>query len=360
VENGSPSQFPVYHIFSQGSRPHGGFVEPSETAPGIIDRSGMADGPGDGIMTTFGAVGRSSILFCTCAHYEIIPPAAKERILTALSQTGQEIEAVGDLCGLAAHRDPRLQRWAAAPQLVVVACFPRAVRWLFHAAGATLSQEKVRCLNMRTQTPEEIIASIADCGLGIADSSSGANPQSAIRNPHSDWVPWFPVIDYDRCKNCKQCLNFCLFGVYQLSQEGKVQVRNPAGCKTNCPACARMCPQKAIIFPKYGEAPINGDEVPAAAGPCAGPDAGQPGDLYERIRRRESGRKRFATQTPEASPARSCPTLEGLRRELGIPDEVLTSLSPAELERVMARKNPPPSSSDAGSADGGKDKERHG
>jgi len=272
-----------------------------------------------------------------------------------LSDAGQEIEAVSDLCGLAAQRDSRLQHWAAAPGLVVVACFPRAVRWLFHAAGATPSQERVRFFNMRTQTPKEIVSSIADCGLRIADSGCGVNLQSEIRNPQSDWVPWFPVIDYDRCKNCKQCLNFCLFGVYQLSEEGKVQVRNPAGCKTNCPACARMCPQKAIIFPKYSEAPINGDKVPAGAGPCAGPDAGQAGDIYDRIRRRESGRKRFSTQTQEASPTRSCPTLEGLRRELGIPDEVLTSLSPAEVERIRARKNPPQSSSGAG-----KDEERHG
>ncbi|HRQ88427.1 MAG TPA: ferredoxin family protein, partial [Bacteroidia bacterium] len=28
------------------------------------------------------------------------------------------------------------------------------------------------------------------------------------------WKPWFPVIDYDRCTNCMQCLSFCLFDVY--------------------------------------------------------------------------------------------------------------------------------------------------
>ena len=31
---------------------------------------------------------------------------------------------------------------------------------------------------------------------------------------HGAWKPWFPVIDYDRCTNCMQCLSFCLFGVY--------------------------------------------------------------------------------------------------------------------------------------------------
>ena len=25
-----------------------------------------------------------------------------------------------------------------------------------------------------------------------------------------EWLPWFPVIDYDRCTNCMQCLSFCL------------------------------------------------------------------------------------------------------------------------------------------------------
>ncbi len=33
--------------------------------------------------------------------------------------------------------------------------------------------------------------------------------------------------------------------------EGKVIVTNPKGCKNNCPACARICPHTAIIFPKY-------------------------------------------------------------------------------------------------------------
>jgi hypothetical protein len=27
-------------------------------------------------------------------------------------------------------------------------------------------------------------------------------------------VPGFPVIDYDKCTNCMQCLSFCLFGVW--------------------------------------------------------------------------------------------------------------------------------------------------
>jgi NAD-dependent dihydropyrimidine dehydrogenase PreA subunit len=68
------------------------------------------------------------------------------------------------------------------------------------------------------------------------------------------------VIDYDRCTQCRQCLSFCPFGVYELDSR-RVVVRNPASCKNNCPACARICPEVAIVFPKVKDSPINGNEV---------------------------------------------------------------------------------------------------
>jgi NAD-dependent dihydropyrimidine dehydrogenase PreA subunit len=72
---------------------------------------------------------------------------------------------------------------------------------------------------------------------------------------------WFPVIDYDRCTSCGQCHEFCLFGVYEKTAGGRVVVAQPGSCKNNCPACARICPETAIIFPKVGETPINGAEI---------------------------------------------------------------------------------------------------
>jgi len=276
------------------------------------------------------------MVLCGCAYYEIIPRASRELILAGLRQNGVTLEVVSDLCGLAANRDPRLKVWVDGAPLTIVACFPRAIRWLFHAAGVPLNGQ-VRVFNMRTQSPEEIIRQIADCGLRIADSGRGANPQSEIIDPQSDWVPWFPVIDYDRCHNCKQCLDFCLFGVYALSDEGRVEVRKPAGCKTNCPACARMCPHKAIIFPKYADPHINGDEVSSVIADSSRGANPQSNDILETIRRRSAGHKRFAKQTDGQSAARSCPMLENLRRELGIPEDVLTSLSPAEVRRITAK-----------------------
>src|SRR5580765_3251995 len=75
------------------------------------------------------------------------------------------------------------------------------------------------------------------------------------------WKPWFPVIDYQRCTNCMQCLSFCLFDVYGVNADGKIRVQKSHNCKTDCPACSRVCPEVAILFPKYKAGPINGDEV---------------------------------------------------------------------------------------------------
>jgi NAD-dependent dihydropyrimidine dehydrogenase PreA subunit len=312
-------------------------------------------------MTIGPPAGQQLVLFCNCAHYDVIPQAVREQVFRSLSGTGATVEVVPDLCGLAANHDPRLQEWVQASSLTIVACFPRAVRWLFHAAGAPLPEGRVQFFNMRTQPAEEIIE-----GLSIGEkqsASSFVDRQSSIVDCRSNWVPWFPVIDYGRCVNCQQCLNFCLFGVYGLSDDGRVEVHKPSGCKTNCPACARMCPQQAIIFPKYADAPINGDDV--GAGPRACPDNGQSqegqpqggapaGDLYERIRNRSAGGKRFSTQTGDPSLNRSCPMLDSLKRELNIPDDVLASLSPAEMQRIMAR-----SKSDSNPDAGKKDPEHH-
>ncbi|MEM8934556.1 MAG: ferredoxin family protein, partial [Acidobacteriota bacterium] len=60
------------------------------------------------------------------------------------------------------------------------------------------------------------------------------------------WTPWFPVIDYDRCTNCMQCLSFCLFGVYDVDDNKTIDVAQPQRCKTHCPACSRVCPEVAI------------------------------------------------------------------------------------------------------------------
>lgn len=69
---------------------------------------------------------------------------------------------------------------------------------------------------------------------------------------------WYPVIDYSRCTNCMECIDFCLFGVYGLDESGTILVEEQDSCKKGCPACSRVCPANAIIFPQH--------KTPAIAG----------------------------------------------------------------------------------------------
>lgn len=200
------------------------------------------------------------ILFCHCAYSQIVPAGTKAAVLAALRAAGVDFRAAADLCELAAKRDPALRELAGDSELAVVACYPRAVKWLFAAAGAPLTDGKAEILNMRVSPPGQIVRLLL--GEDADALAEAAAPADEGEGPSKgEWIPWFPVIDRDRCKDCKQCLNFCLFGVYAISSDGRVEVSNPANCKTNCPACARLCPEVAIIFPKHSSSPINGDVV---------------------------------------------------------------------------------------------------
>ena len=203
-----------------------------------------------------------TIVYCECAHYTgLVPDEKRSAVNAALANSSAAVIRVADLCWLAASKDPALAALRDSEELTIIACQPRAVRWLFHAGGASFGGRKIELLDMRTQTAEEIIARISEPKSSLASGTGKHGDKGAIEKPATDWVPWFPTIDYRRCKNCKQCLSFCLFGVYEADEKGRMVVKNPHKCKTNCPACARICPEVAIIFAKCTESPINGAEI---------------------------------------------------------------------------------------------------
>ncbi|MBS0206295.1 MAG: ferredoxin family protein [Planctomycetes bacterium] len=74
---------------------------------------------------------------------------------------------------------------------------------------------------------------------------------------------WYPVIDYSRCTNCMECIDFCLFGVYGVDHSDRILVEEQDNCKKGCPACSRVCPVNAIIFPEH--------KTPGIAGADGGP-----------------------------------------------------------------------------------------
>jgi hypothetical protein len=55
-----------------------------------------------------------------------------------------------------------------------------------------------------------------------------------------------------------ECIDFCLFGVYGVDQVDRILVEQQDSCKKGCPACSRVCPENAIIFPGHKSPGIAG------------------------------------------------------------------------------------------------------
>ena len=99
------------------------------------------------------------VLYCHCAYARVVPDAVKQEVLLQLASSDLEFEAVPDLCEMSARKDPRLPEFAAA-DTQIIACYPRAVKWLFSAAGSPIPAEGVQIFNMREQPAAEIVEAV--------------------------------------------------------------------------------------------------------------------------------------------------------------------------------------------------------
>lgn len=152
-----------------------------------------------------------------------------------------------------------------------------------------------------------------------------AHPTSARR--------WYPVIDYGRCTNCMECIDFCLFGVYGVDHLETILVEQPDNCRKGCPACSRVCPENAIMFPHHKTPAIAGD-------PRSGSDMklnlsqlfGQPTEVETAAREREDHVRRSARErTPRpdnAEAADTAPRAPAAHDEL---DDLLDELDHMDL-----------------------------
>jgi NAD-dependent dihydropyrimidine dehydrogenase PreA subunit len=195
---------------------------------------------------------------------------------------------------------------------------------------------QIQVLDVSGQDPESIVSLVQE----LARDSGGSTANG--------WKPWFPVIDFDRCTNCMQCLSFCLFDVYGVSKSGQIQVQNQSNCKTDCPACSRVCPEVAILFPKYKGGPINGDEISEEdlrrEAMKVDISALLGGDIYAMLRDRSAKAKsRFSKERDDQRALKErerC--LKKLREGAGIeiPAEVLASLPSVDQiqEKAVAAK----------------------
>lgn len=97
------------------------------------------------------------ILYCHCAYARVVPEEVKETVLERLTASEISFDAVADLCEMSARGDPALRALADTPDLRIAACYPRAVKWLFSAAGAALPAEGVEIINLRTETAQDAV-----------------------------------------------------------------------------------------------------------------------------------------------------------------------------------------------------------
>lgn len=123
------------------------------------------------------------ILFCNCTYAQVVPKEVKAAVLKKLCDSGVAFDAVADLCEMSARHDPSLKRLAEGGAVKIAACYPRAVKWLFHAAKADLPLDSTEVLNMRVQSADEVYAALSNGGL------KPNLPAGKITRPSTDELP---------------------------------------------------------------------------------------------------------------------------------------------------------------------------
>ena len=101
------------------------------------------------------------IIYCNCSYARVLDPEVKSQVLDGLASSDQAFDAVPDLCEMSARKDPSLVQIAQG-EVIIAACYPRAVRWLFSAGGAKLDEQRATIVNMRSGTAESVLSSLLE------------------------------------------------------------------------------------------------------------------------------------------------------------------------------------------------------
>lgn len=199
---------------------------------------------------------QQNIVICTCASRSFISKVQVAELVATLQQAGYNVTIEADLCETA-ETDPARMRELVTGN-IIMGCYTRALRALADRADCSATKN----INIRGRRVEQVLKELNLDDAMNHDEEWQARRDAALAEINAFTVKvatdaWYPVLDYERCVDCGKCHDFCLFGVYSI-EDGKVKVAQPQNCKNNCPACSRVCPAEAVIFPKYERSPING------------------------------------------------------------------------------------------------------
>ena len=235
----------------------------------------------------------------------------EEAIASAVAAIdGVDVLVIPHLYDLPKTSDAFAKLSAVAGNLVVVSwIFPRAAHWVLDRNGirgqfdqlsvndeeieddeSTETPEsdvervaelyprpnrEIHCLDLKPEaTTEQFIEEIQKLIGGESDIETATEPSTnlpivggnIVQVEESTSRRWYPVIDFNRCTNCMECIDFCLFGVYGVDGAETILVEQPDNCRKGCPACSRVCPENAIIFPQHKAPAIAGAEVGGSEG----------------------------------------------------------------------------------------------
>jgi len=134
--------------------------------------------------------------------------------------------------------------------------YPRAAYWVLRARGIegvlAPSDAKSPDASARAIRPYHLAAfpSPEACASELLRAAASSAKSGSLREiTRGVESRWYPVVDSSACVECRQCYDFCLFGVYTLDESRRPVVTAPDRCKPGCAACARICAQAAILFP---------------------------------------------------------------------------------------------------------------
>jgi len=216
------------------------------------------------------------LLICCCVDYQLVKQESIHQLYSAAVKAGIDVDLCADFC-LETIETPDKLKNIGESNIAVAACQPRAVTSLFSRVGASVPT----VIDIRNNPIDYILKK-----LDFEKNSIQVMDLPAYQN---EWKAWYPVIDTTRCTRCGKCVDFCFFGVYQ-KKDDSITVASPQNCKNNCPACARMCPQQAIIFPKHMDELINGGLNATSRVEQKGDNFD--GNLYQRLADRRRAQKK--------------------------------------------------------------------